>query len=209
MLLAESTYHAIIGSYATCFKINPLVLYPAHMHLQVRKGLMNEVEFLGLVMWLGPMRLHNCELLQSTSLIAVELCLSTQVSEHFYNNKKHNQGDWLFEIQTTIFEEVWRKMFWTLLGYSGHKSTHQPRKFDFVHQTAFPLRRWGLGKTLNLPKACEMPYNNIHHPIKHIHCIPIVTPVSCLDLIGNSHLCFKTITWWEMTASIVRFLSFI
>ena len=56
MLLAESTYHAIIGSYATCFKINLLVFCPAHMHLQVRKGLVrkglvSEVEFLGLVMW--------------------------------------------------------------------------------------------------------------------------------------------------------------
>ena len=51
MLLAESTYHAIIGSYVTCFKINPLVFCPAHMHLQVRKGLVSEVEFLGLVIW--------------------------------------------------------------------------------------------------------------------------------------------------------------
>ena len=45
-----------------------------------------------------------------------------------------------------IFEWVWHKMFWTLLGYISYKCTHQPWKF---HQTVFFLvRGWGLGMRL-------------------------------------------------------------
>ena len=42
-----------------------------------------------------------------------------------------------------------------LLGYQVHKSVRLPKKFDLVHQTAFPRERVGCGRRLEYDRVWQ------------------------------------------------------